>query len=220
MRYIFALIILAGLIPGAALVAGAQNTPTPSRVKVTIRVYDPSGAPLSGDLVIVQQLGQYNEISRALSDDNGDVPALDLKPGLYRLIAGFPYFAAFQTVVREFLVAEGHPQQIVLKIPLTLHPDEVSITAVPVIVAKVLTSDGLPAAGATLFTRDADGTLIFLGKDDPTGRSTNSNGIATIELVAAPYDADTIVVVLYRGILYSQAVPKNTRSLVINLPKP
>ncbi|MGH9686625.1 MAG: hypothetical protein ACRD5K_05995 [Candidatus Acidiferrales bacterium] len=84
-----------------------------SKEKVTVKVEDGSGAPIKSELVIVQDLNnQEHELLRNLTGAQGDVPALDLRPGLYRLIVtahmacgkrGFKNFSLSRGALRKSL---------------------------------------------------------------------------------------------------------------------
>jgi hypothetical protein len=216
-RFLLPALTLVLLWGGIICHAAPQNIEPASRGRITIKVEDGSGAPLMDDLVIVHHLDDpRREVLRALSDNNGDVPVLDLQPGLYRLIATFPYSDIWETEIQEFLVVKDRAKQIVLKIrPMGSHGyGDLIPKPGPKISAQILTADGVPAFGASILVRDKDVTLSLL-----RWYKTDSRGGATIELVAAPYGGRTVVVVVYRDILVTQEVVKDTHSLVIHLPE-
>jgi hypothetical protein len=216
-RCLLSFVVLALLVPGAICVASPQTAEPESRERITIKVEDGSGAPLKNDLVVVHNLDdRSHEVLRALSDANGDVPALDLQPGLYRIIATFPYGDIWETEIQEFLVVKGRPKPIVLMIrPMGTHGyGDVIPAPGPKIRAQVSTADGLPASGASVLVRDKNATLYLL-----RSYTTDAKGVATIELVAAPLHAPTVVVTVYRDIVVTQEVARDTRSLVIRLPE-
>lgn len=104
MRHLLTVLALVGLVPAVA----AATAP------VKIRVEDAVGAVIKDELVIVQDLdSREHEVLRALSDQEGNVPPLQLSPGLYRVIATAPY-GVWQTSVREFLVGE-RPTEVIAK---------------------------------------------------------------------------------------------------------
>jgi hypothetical protein len=216
MRYLLSLVVLAALVPGVTRGAAPQNAEPASRPKVIIKIEDETSAPIKGELVIIQNLhATEREILRALTDDNGDAPALDLQPGLYRLIVATPY-GLWKTEIREFLVVEGRTKQIEVRVfPLPTHGyGDVIPAPGPKIQAQVLTSDGQPASEALVLARDKEDTLYL-----ERHYTTDAKGLATIELVGAPLNAPTVIIVVYRDILVTQEVAKGTRSLVIHLPE-
>ena len=89
MRYIVTVLALLASIQGSA---------------VTIKVQNASGEGERNVLVIVQNLDDHErEVTRVLTDQEGRVPAADLSPGFYRVIATAPY-GLIQTKIDEFLV--------------------------------------------------------------------------------------------------------------------
>ena len=105
------ILFLFGLVPAN----GSATFP------VTIRVEDASGAVTKEVLVIVQDLDHSeHEILRTLSDQSGNVPSLQLSPGLYRVIATAPY-GIWETSVSEFLVGSP-PNVVIVKVqPMPTH---------------------------------------------------------------------------------------------------
>jgi hypothetical protein len=220
MRHLLALVVFAALVPRATRGAAPQNAEAASRERITIKVKNAKGVPLKDDLVIVRNLNDRNrELLRALTNSNGDVPSLDLRPGLYRIIATFPYSSIWETEIQEFLVVKGHAKQIVLEIPAMdgnpccMGAGIPGLTG-PKIQTQVLTADGLPASGASILVRDKIATAYML-----VSYQTDAKGIATIELVAAPHHEPTVVVVVYQDVLVKQEVPEYAHSLVIHLPE-
>jgi len=208
------LFILTGIICRAV----PQNADQSPGVRTTFKVEDGSGAPLENELVIVKNLDDHaRELLRGLTDRNGDVPALDLQPGLYRVIAAYPYGEIWETQIREFLAVAGRPRQIVLTVsPMPTHGyGDVIPTPGPKISLQVVDADGRAMQGAIVLVRDKDATLYL-----ERSYETDAKGKAKIELVGAPLDGATVVVVAYKDILVTREVTKNTRSVVIHLPSP
>ncbi len=124
---------------------------TPVRVHVT----GPSGSPLKGALVIIQDLhgDTEREFSRELTDAAGDISLDNVEPGLYRAIATDPY-RSWKTEVEEFLVKD-QPATVNLALARQITDDPV-VAAVGKLTVHVLTSTGTPAAGARVLLRDAE----------------------------------------------------------------
>jgi hypothetical protein len=136
-----------------------QAAPRPQPLTmVTVVVQDASGAALKNELVILRNLDDHGkEIARALTDQNGEIPTVNVAPGLYRAIATAPY-TLWKTEVREFMVSDA-PARLVLEIEL-LPP---SGDAIPIrtkqISVRVMAPNGRPAGGASIVARDEDATL-------------------------------------------------------------
>lgn len=195
MIYLLALALLAGLSYSTA---------------VTVKVEDPSGAPLKNQLVIVQNLSNHeHEIFRELSDSNGSVSKIDLKSGIYRAIATDPY-GNWETEIREFLVNNDPSQEVVLQVsPMPTHGrgDIVPVRATSARVL-VLAPDRKPVPDAEILARDDKATLW-------TERwyKTDANGTAQIEIDADPM----ILVVVYSGRLLTTRLKGKTSHEVIQL---
>ena len=168
--------------------------PLSPAMRVDLVVVDTSGAPLKDELVIVQDLhDRQHEVLRALTDQDGKIPALNLEPGLYRAIATAPY-GVWETEIREFLVT-AKPLQVKLRAsPMSTHGfgDIVPVRKNGRKKLKVLQDDGNPAAGADLYVRDREATLYMERR-----YKTNSRGEAEIELVSEP----TVVTIVSRDSL-------------------
>lgn len=196
MRNLSFLLLLFGLAPQAA----------PS---VTIKIQDMTGAPLGNQLVIVQRL-PGEEVLRALSDRNGDVPLPNLQRGIYRVISTNPY-GLWETQVREFLVTDK-PITVYLPIPPTPthgNGDVVTIGDRSTDL-QVIGADGQPAPGATILVRDDKDTLYL-----ERWYKTDGKGIAKIELVANP----TVVVVVYGDKLVMTRVSNVVSNPVVRIPQ-
>jgi len=179
--------------------------------KVTIKIQDASGAPLKDELVIVQDLNKPGtDLLRALSDQNGDVPLLELGHGVFRVIATYPY-RGWKTQVSEFLVRDK-PITVSLQIqPMPTHGyGDVVTVGSSFANLQVVRSDGQPASGASVLVRDEDNTL-FLERS----YKTDEKGMVKIELVGDP----TVVVVVYGDALVTQRLPSGTSNRVVRLSK-
>lgn len=160
--------------------------------QVEIAVTGPNGTPLKGALVIVQDLqGKQRELFRELTDNRGNILPHTLAPGLYRVIAVFPY-SHWQTAVREFL-ASDKPVRLQLQMA-----EAQSYDATPVSIGQltvhVLDPNGHPAVGARVLVRDAEAH-----PDSEHWGTTNAQGTATLELTLNP----AVLVVVYRDRLYT-----------------
>jgi hypothetical protein len=178
---------------------------------VKIRVEDSSGAVVKDELVIVQDLNnREHEILRALSDRDGNAPALELPSGLYRVIATAPY-GLWETSVREFLVGK-QSTDIVVKVqgmPSHGYGDIVTL-GTPRVQLQVIGPDGQPANGARILIRDRDATLHM-----ERWYTADDKGIAKIELVSEP----TVAVVIYADMLVTSELAQHDSSPVIRMPK-
>jgi hypothetical protein len=161
--------------------------------------------------VIVQDLtNREREILRVLSDEQGNVPTLDVPAGLYRVIATAPY-GLFQTSVREFLVGREATQVVVTAQTMPTHGYGDVVTAGTARVqVQVIGSDGQPATGAHILIRDRDATL-----HTERWYTADEKGMATIELVSEP----TVVVVVYSGEPVATEFTEHDLSPVIRFPK-
>jgi hypothetical protein len=189
---------------------GLVHAVTAVTFPVKISVDDSSGAVLKDELVIVQDLdNREHEIIRALSDQSGNVPQLELAPGLYRVIATTPY-GNWQTSIREFLVTQ-QPIQIIVKVqPMATHGYG-DIDTVPTTRAQlqVIGPDGEPASGARILVRDRDAKLHL-----ERWYSASTEGKAIIDLVDDP----TVVVIVYSGVLQTTELTQDNPNPVIRLP--
>jgi len=175
----------------------------------SIKIQDASGAPLKSELVIVQDLNKPgSESLRALSDQNGDVPHLELGHGLFRIIATYPY-GGWKTQVSEFLVRD-RPITVSLQIqPMGTHGNgDVVLVGSSFANLQVVRSDGQPISGASILVRDEDDTLNL-----ERSYKTDQKGMARIELVADP----TVVIIVFGDTLLTQRLPLGTSSRVVRL---
>lgn len=185
-----------------------QAAPT---VSVTIAVHDPSTEPVKDDLVIVQNLDDHeNEVVRALTDEKGEIPVLQLRSGLYRAIATAPY-GIWQTTVREFLVSDT-PVRVVLAVePMPTHGNgDIVLVGATTMSLQVLNPDGKPAAGAAVLARDRNATLYL-----ERWYKTDLSGRVTIEVVGDPL---VVVVVSGRTIVTKEFSSKRIAE-TIRLPQ-
>ena len=154
---------------------------------------DQTGAGFPDVLVIVKPLEGSGESFRALSDKDGIIPARDLPPGLYQLIATCPY-GLCKTTVREFVVKK---EPFDLKLPLAILPtsgNTVTIGHVEHRDIKVEDGEGKPIPSVPLLVRDA-------AAQNERWYTTGVNGSAIIDL---PPGRETTVVAVHRGVLVSR----------------
>jgi len=177
-----------------------------SATPTAIHVVDASGAPADQVLVIVKALDHYEELARRLTDQQGAIGVLDLKPGTYRAIATTPY-GLWQTEIKEFVVADAP-----VELQLTVRPrgthgfgDVVTVGGSKANL-QILGSDGKPAAGAEILVRDEEATLHI-----ERWYKTDADGKTRIELVGDP----TVVVVIFNGkLITTQLSPKSTHATI------
>jgi len=195
------ILFLFGLVPAN----GSATFP------VTIRVEDASGAVTKEVLVIVQDLDHSeHEILRTLSDQSGNVPSLQLSPGLYRVIATAPY-GIWETSVSEFLVGSP-PNVVIVKVqPMPTHGygDIVTMATIRAHL-QVIGLDGQPAGGARILVRDRDARLHL-----ERWYEANAEGAATIDLVSEP----SVVLVVYNNTLLTAELDRHDLNPVIRFQK-
>lgn len=150
---------------------------------VQFSVKDPTGAPFAGALVILKSLDDNHEVFRALTNNEGNVPGVDLQHGLYRVIATFPY-GLWKTDVREFVVTQK-PLNLTLTLGMTSTQDDVAIVGAPTQTVQVLDESGKPISGALVITRDPTAAYERRYKSDQFGE-------ANVELLSNP----TVLVVV------------------------
>jgi hypothetical protein len=201
MRRLLLVLTLFGVMPSVAAVT----------YTVKIRVEDPSVAVVKDELVIVQDLNnREHEILRALTDRDGNAPALELPSGLYRVIATAPY-GLWETSVREFLVGKQSTEVIVRVQPIPSHGyGDIWTIGTPRVQLQVIGPDGQPAKGAHILIRDRDATLSL-----KRWYTADEKGVAKIELVSEP----TVVVVIYGDVLLTSELAQHDLSPVIRLQK-
>jgi len=200
-RHLLTVLALLGFVQ-----AGAAAT-----FPVKITVEDASGAVIKDELVIVQDLdNREREVLRTLSDQDGNVPRLQLSPGLYRVIATAPY-GIWQTSVREFLVGQRSAEVIVRVQGMGTHGNGDIVTAgITRTQLQVIGPDGRPASGAGILVRNRDATLNLERRYQADGKGT-----ATIELVSNP----TVVVVVYGDVLLTTELGPHDLNPTIRLEK-
>lgn len=179
-----------------------------SATATKIQVVDASGAPAQDVLVIVKALDHYGELARRLTDQQGGIGSLGLKPGIYRAIATTPY-GLWQTEIREFVVSDT-PVEVQLTVkPRGTHGfgDVVTLGGSSADL-QVLGTDGKPAGGAEVLVRDKDATLSL-----ERWYKTDANGKAKVELVGHP----TVVVVILDGKLTTAELSSKQTHAVIHL---
>src|SRR5258708_22598753 len=174
-----------------------------------LRVGLPEGEFIKDLLVIVQDLDNHeNEILRALTDRDGNVPPIKVRSGLYRVIATNPY-GLWQTSVREVLV-RGKPTQVAITAkPMGTHGNgDVVLTGAQHELLRFIGPDGQPAAGASILCRDREATLSL-----ERWYKADRSGEARIELVGNP----TVVVVQYDDVLFATELSDRDKNPVIRL---
>jgi hypothetical protein len=193
-RYIVTVLTLLASIQGSA---------------VTIKVQNASGEAERNVLVIVQNLDDHErEVMRVLTDQEGRVPAADLSPGLYRVIATAPY-GLIQTKIDEFLVG-SKPRNVVMTVQFLATHGYGDVVTVPQSWThlQVVRPDGKPAAGADVHVRDRDATLYL-----ERWYRTDEEGRVTIEQVSDP----AVVVIVYKGALTSLEIGSGTVNPIVHL---
>ncbi len=194
MRYIVTVLALLASIQGSA---------------VTIKVQNASGEGERNVLVIVQNLDDHErEVTRVLTDQEGRVPAADLSPGLYRVIATAPY-GLIQTKIDEFLVG-SKPRNIVVTVQFLATHGSGDVVTVPKTwtQVQVVRPDGKPAAGADVHVRDRDATLHL-----ERWYTTDEAGRVTIEQVSDPI----VVVIVYKDTLTSLEIGSGAVNPIVHL---
>ena len=180
----------------------------PPAVSVTIQ--DQNGAPLKNALVIVQDLSEgEKEVIRALTDNGGSVKSVQLHPGLFRVIATFPY-APWQTAVREFTVTDK-AAQITLQVqakPSQGAGDTVVVNASSRLV-HVVDAHDRPVAGAKILARDEAATPYL-----ERWYVTDAQGEAKIQLLTDPL---VLVVVTGDLVVTTQLSKKQEVNPVVHL---
>ena len=201
MRGLLFMLALIGVAPAVSAVT----------FPVKIKVKDASGAALKNELVIVQDLNnREHEILRALSDQEGNGPTLELPSGIYRVITAAPY-GVWQTSVLEFLVGQQSTEVIVRVQPMPSHGyGDIVTVGTTRVQLKVIGPDGHPAHGAHILIRDRDATMHL-----ERWYKADSQGIATIELVSEP----TVAVVVYDDALLATELAQHDSTPVIRLQK-
>jgi hypothetical protein len=155
----------------------AVSTAAPVRIRVT----DPAGVEgVDNVLIIVQALNGKGEVSRDLSNSDGRVAALELPPGVYRVIAVFPYGYWF-TQVREFVVADS-PIDVVLNMHGAV-VDTVQVLELELQVT-VIDRDGKPVENALILGRDPEAKFNHWTRSDTHGHATVKIGVNGADVVA------------------------------------
>ena len=150
-----------------------------------------TGTTVKDVLVIIKSLdSNYQDASRQLTDDQGRINVLELRPGVHKVIATTPY-GLWETKIKEFLVADQSIDLTLMVQPTPTHGfgDIVTVGSSSA-QAQVLTTDGIPASGARLLVRDKDATL-----HRERWYKLDDKGKADIELVSSP----TVLVIIHNG---------------------
>jgi hypothetical protein len=174
-------------------------------------VSDATGAPFPNGLVILKSLDDNHEVFRALTNDEGSVPKVDLQPGLYRVVVSFPY-GHWKTEVREFFVAQV-PAKVTLTVVPTGTQDNVTITGAPIQTIQVLDHSGKPVSGTLVIARDSAATYEKWYRTDQLGeaRVELSSNLRTLVIVSPPNLVERVVNAEGTG---GKTLPK----LIIRLP--
>ncbi len=110
-RTLYRACLRAALLILCALLSAATLHAEPAAGRITGRVLDPQGAPVSqADVKLVNAAG--TTVGDARSDDQGRFALSDVDPGDYQLVAESP---AFVTVVQNVSLGRGQPPQVSLQ---------------------------------------------------------------------------------------------------------
>lgn len=178
-------------------------------------VKDPSGAPFQNALVILKSLESNQEVFRALADRGGNVPEVDLHPGLYRVITSFPY-GLWKTDIREFFVTQA-PLNLTLTLGIMAAQDNVAFVGAPIQAVQVMdeiSEISNPLPDALVIARDQ--AAIYEKR-----YRTDQHGEARVELISNP----TVVIVvsppnIVENIVNANGTPKSRPpKIVIRIPK-
>jgi hypothetical protein len=152
---------------------------------------DSGNDALSNVLVITKSLeGDRKEISRSLSGTDGFVAPMELAPGLYEMIATYPY-GNIRTQVKDFVVT---PQTRTIETHLDYESDQrVSLDVIDWRV-QVLDKQGMPAAGAWVVARNTEASR------GTSAVKADARGFANVRV---PVDG-ALIVVLYNGQTFSE----------------
>jgi hypothetical protein len=210
MRALFVVSLLLGFGFAPRFLEPAMPEENPS-FAVTVVAQDPSGAPLKNELVIIQDLDDsQTDMARAVTNKDGEIPQLNLRPGLYRAIVMAPY-TLWKTRILEFLVNDA-PVRLVVKLELlsTRGYGDVIPVGARHVQLQVLTSDGHPVAGASILARDEDATLYLEG-----WYRTDQSGAVTIETAATPL----VIVVISGKTLVTREFSSDSSHETIKMPR-
>jgi hypothetical protein len=187
------------LRPVALVLLAIVFSPCAFAGRVSLSVKDASGAPFPKVLVIIRRLEFKGEVLRGLTDREGIVPGVDLQPGLYRVIATYPY-GLWSTGVREFLVT-SEPLNLSITLHSTPTTDDIGFIGAPSRTVHVVDRNGNPISGAEVLVRDETATHEMW-------YTSNSMGDAEVELFADP----TILVVVDPPYLVERSISVPSRS--------
>ena len=159
---------------------------------VTIHVTGTNDVSLKSALVIIQDLHHSGEqeLSRELTNADGEVTLSNVEPGLYRAIATDPY-RSWETEVEEFLVKE-EPVTVTLRLARRGTDDPV-VASVGRLTIHVFDASGNPAVGARVLLRDAEAY-----PHAERWGTTDAKGDVTLDVTAN----SSVLVIDYRGQLY------------------
>jgi len=164
-----------------------------------------------GELVIVQDLNsREHEVIRALTEQDGSIPPIQLQSGLYRVIATTPY-GLWETNIHEFLVGQESTDVIIHVQPLGTHGYGDTLSAGTTYgQLRVIAPDGSPAIGAVILVRDREATLYSERR-----YITDKEGTTPIEFVSEP----TVVIIVYGDVLMTTELNQHVLNPVIRLQK-
>jgi hypothetical protein len=170
---------------------------------VELTVEDKTTAPFPNVLVILRAFDNRHEILRALTNKEGRVPAVDLQPGLYQVIAACPY-GLCKTKVREFLVTQD-PLQLTVTVDGEGSHDG-AILGAPTQTIQVQDKHGRPVSGALVLARDELAIYERFYKSDHLGE-------AKVELFADP----TVLVIVSQSAVTERIVSARAPKIIINI---
>jgi hypothetical protein len=167
-----------------------------SAATLRVKLVDQTGAGFNDVLVIVKSLEGRGEVFRALTNGAGSVPARELTPGLYRLIATCPY-GICQTKVSEFLVSDRPVEiELTLKV-LPTRGNGVTIRPSDRMGIQVVDTEGRAITAAEVLVRDSEAQNEHWYK-------TNSAGQVEVELPLG----NVTLIVLHNGRLKEETVTR------------
>jgi hypothetical protein len=141
-----------------------------SATLLKVRVIDALGTEgIAKVLVITRSLEPgKGDVSRDLTRQDGSIPDLDIPPGLYEVIATYPY-QAWRTRVRDF-IAGANP------VPITLELEQIwdqTVYAGGVVDLRVQVVDGQghPVHNAQIIGRNLDASELSFATTDSAGRA-------------------------------------------------
>lgn len=201
--------LLSALFLSHSALASGSSQSNPA-VPVAIAVHDSSSAPVRSELVIVQNLDDHEkELVRALTNGTGNIPSIQLSPGLYRAIATAPY-GIWETKVQEFHVDEVAVQLVLSVDPMPTHGHgDIVTVGTPKMSLHLVDAFGKPVAGASVLARDREATLYL-----ERWYKTDTAGNVNLEMVADPL----VVVVVCGKVILTRELSSSRVIETIQLP--